>query len=160
MRILTVFSFLLLSVNAYAQNCPNGIPSAGNPACIPPEGQAEEEFNQPSAPRARWAKTWGAIAFDRSLGKMGAVTGKRSKSEAKKAAISECRARGGGEGCKTIDIAYQNQCAVVAWGDAYSASASAGTTERASEIAMSECSRKTGDCQIYYSECSDPVLVR
>src|SRR3546814_2123312 len=65
----------------------------------------------PAVPQVKWEDSWGAIAIDDIRGEAGIVTGFPSKRKAKKAAIEECRKRGG-EDC-SISIIYTNQCAAV-----------------------------------------------
>jgi len=66
-------------------------------------------------------------------------------------------------------LAYENQCAVVAWatdGDVPVGGAvivqAAATIEEAGGLALPACSRERGDggCKIVYSACSEPVLIR
>ena len=97
----------MLSVAGLAHaegGCPSGmIPYSGTDlsSCGPvPAGYyGNNDDNAPQSYKlpVRWTTTWGAIAFDYSLGKVGAVTGQPSEQAAEAAAISECRKRGGGE---------------------------------------------------------------
>jgi hypothetical protein len=102
-----------------------------------------------------WADRWGAIAIDDTVaeGGIGTVVGMPSKRKAEKAALAECRASGGGAGCK-INLSYYNQCGVIAWGQNYATAMGASTIEEASEAAKQKCDEHTKDCQIYYAECS------
>ena len=147
---------------AVAQGCPAGIPSAGNPGCIPPD-QSNSPYYQStggsvSAPAAKWETRWGAFAIDMKAG-LGTSKGMRSKRAAQSAAISACRDKGG-QSCK-IQLAYFNQCGVIVQGEAGFNVASADTLERATEIGMKGCSA-AGDqnCTVYFSECSPAELVR
>lgn len=117
-RILLLPGCLFVSVAASAQGCPNGIPSAGNPGCIPPT-----QFNSPyhqsggdSVERqARWADRWGAIAVDDGEKTIGIGIAEMTSSEraAKKIALEDCRVKGGTK-C-VISLAYYNQCGVIVW---------------------------------------------
>lgn len=123
--------------------------------CRPPP---EDESTAPTMnPIVRWDKTWGAIAVDVSSGMAGTVTGLRSKQKAQKAAIAQCYANGGGEGCKRIALVYQNQCAVIAWGRDLFVTQGAASIEEASKLALSKCTAQTEDCKIVYSECTLPM---
>jgi hypothetical protein len=164
--IMLAISLLSISGLVYAEGgCPSGmIPYSGTDlsSCGPiPAGYYGDNNNndndsasQSSRPPARWATTWGAIAFDYTLGKVGAVTGQPSEKAAEAAAISECRKRGGGKNCEYISITYYNQCAAMAWGSDQSASSHAATIKEASERAINRCNTLTTDCKIYYADCS------
>lgn len=133
-----------------------------------PEGQFPQQYgttmgcttmnaggNQPLAPV--WAKRWGAIATDSHNASVGTVVDMRSKKQAEKAALSECRANGGGK-CE-VDLAYYNQCAVIITGDNSYLSQGAVSKEEATRIAMQKCQAKDVNCRVYYSGCSMPVRV-
>lgn len=158
-------SFLIavgLSVSsgaALAQNC-GGMVNV-NGVCIPPDQESsplndsygnQGSYSAPVIPRAKWVDSWGAIATD-GVSVAGAVTDFPSKQKAKKAALDECRKRGGGK-C-VVKTVYKNQCAVIIAGEAKSATANAPTEEEATELGMQTCKR-TGaiNCRVYYSGCS------
>lgn len=164
MTIKWIFALGLLVIGecAWAQSCPSGIPSAGNPSCIPPNQQNSPYYqgNQAPithAPQVPWATRWGAIAIDDSQAVAGAVIGQNSKRQAHKAAIAECRGRGGKQ-CE-VRIAYHNQCAAVVWGKNKYSTASAETEEQAIRLGMRSCSAADVDCQIYYVDCSLPERI-
>ena len=85
---------------------------------------------------------------------MGAAASKASKSKAQKAAMDECRSKGGAK-C-VIKLAYYNQCAVIVWGDRGYNLVNAETVEKAKQNAMQSCNNADVNCQIYYSACSLP----
>src|SRR3546814_4114213 len=89
------------------------------------------EVSKPAVPQVKWADSWGAIAIDDIRGEAGIVTGFPSKRKAKKAAIEECRKRGG-EDC-SISIIYTNQCAAVVSNSVMSSSANR-SEEHTSEL--------------------------
>lgn len=161
-RILLAVFLLGVSSLAFAEGgCPAGmIPYSGTDlsSCGPVPagyyGNKNDNALKPYKSPVRWAKTWGAIASDNTLGKVGAATGKMSEQEAEAAATESCYARGGGAGCTNILLTYWNQCGAMAWGESYSTTARAGTVEEASKIAIQSCSKHTADCQIYYADCS------
>lgn len=167
--------FVLLVLSSWtcavwAQSCPNGIPSAGNPGCIPPGNSASPYYqnypaSRPNAPH--WQLTWGAIASDES-GDIGVAVGHFSRGKAKRDALEKC-ATYGAKNCK-INLAYKNQCAVIAK-PAHNGESIAGTVvvqggpsiEVASTLALSTCAEErggSGECKIIYSDCTRPVLVR
>lgn len=158
-RLLLYSLFILLaglSLTAFVQGCPYGIPSAGNPGCVPPD-QSYQSTAEIPVRGPEWQKTWGAIAFGKTS-VTGTSTGLKSKRKAEKEAINQCRAKGGSE-CR-ISLSYQNQCAAIAWGESSAATQSAESIEVASTLAMKNCSKNTRDCQIYYTNCSDPIRIR
>ena len=162
-RTLLALWLLSLSGISLAQVCPYGAYPGrlDEPEiCRPPPEGAGNDVAQPAVPSARWEERWGAIAIDNALGKIGAVTDMRSKREAKRAASAECRARGGGEGCRYVSLAYHNQCAVMAWGNERAVTQGAETVEIASDLALRECKKLTTDCKIYYTGCSLPARVQ
>src|SRR3546814_17411422 len=80
------------------------------------------------------------------------VTGFPSKRKAKKAAIEECRKRGG-EDC-SISIIYTNQCAAAVSNSVMSSSANAPTMREAIETGMQTCNEiGTACCAVYWSGC-------
>lgn len=159
--ILTLF----LAANCcYAQSCPAGIPSAGNPMCLPPDRPESPYYNgsgayvqQPVQPqiiliKRQWVDRWGAIAVDAEAGSLGFVTGLKNKEEAQLAALNDCKRKGGGA-CE-INLSFFNQCAVFVTGKKFYSSQGAPTIEKAKNLALKRCSSKTTNCRIYQSACS------
>ena len=73
--------------------------------------------------------------------------------------MQDCQSKGGGN-CK-IDIAYDNQCAVVVVGNGGYNVPIAETLDKATEIGMKTCrSAGRSNCHVYYSDCSLPVRIR
>lgn len=138
--------------------CPPGmVPySAASPnACAPmPSGPAPRGAAGP-----RWASQWGALAVDAAAGIMGVASDIRSKREARRIALEDCRARGG-RACK-VEFSYRDSCVVVVAGDRQSDTTTASSAERAAEIGLGACeARRDRRCELYYAECSFPVRVR
>ncbi|WP_417473888.1 DUF4189 domain-containing protein [Luteimonas mephitis] len=122
------------------------------PSSLVDSNDAGYTSSTPYLPPVRWADSWGAIADDGN-GQYGIVTDMPSKRSAKKAAIQECRRRGGEE-C-TAGITYKNQCAVVVMGSTRSNVVHALTIEKAAEIAMAACHQRNDvKCRIFWSGCS------
>ncbi len=143
----------------WAQNCPEGIPSAGNPACIPPDRENSPYYqghggsNQAAVPPLmKWADRWGAIATDGPSASLGTAVGMSSKRKAEKIALTQCRAKGGAN-CK-VDLAYYNQCAVLVSGDSKYLIQGAATIDEASEIAVRRCNAEDVNCRVHYDDCS------
>ena len=125
--------------------------------CVPIPGSGSQGTSQPIV---RYEDRWGAISVDGTVreGGIGTATGFTSKRKAEKAALAQCRATGGGDGCK-VNLAYQNQCAVIGSGDTYLNTWGGPTIEAASKLALEDCRGKTTNCTIYYSGCSYPEQV-
>lgn len=157
-KILLAMGLMGLNGSVWAQGCPAGIPSAGNPACIPPDRENSPYYqghggsNRPAAPRMIWADRWGAIATDGASASVGTVVSLSSKGKAEKAAMAQCRAKGGG-GCKVI-FAYYNQCAVVVTGNNQHLAQGAATIDEASRLGIEKCKALDTNCNVYYAECS------
>ena len=146
--------------------CAPGIPSAGNPECLPPDdanspyyqGNGTQQPAPPQQLRAIWATRWGAIAYDSATGAEGHIVGKINKSEAEQAVLSQCAEHGGNK-CKVL-VSYYNQCAAVAQvpGGGRITSARAPTAKKAEHMALDNCGQ--GTCKIVYSACSPAVRVQ
>ena len=142
--------------------CPPGQypPNPSNTSvCYPfPESQGPAAVQQLQAPRGHWETRWGAIAIDTSSASLGSVVGMQNRQKAEKAALMQCRARGG-NACK-VDITYYNQCAVMILGNKKYNTASAATINDATKLGMQTCSAADTNCRVYYAECSPPVWVQ
>lgn len=163
---LGILLLTVMATGAQAQ-CAPGIPSAGNPGCIPPtvanspyyQGDANVPPPTSNAPKVIWRDSWGAIAMDGNTAQSGTVTGLPSKSEAIKAALDQCRANGG-PACE-VRLTYYNQCAAVAQrpsGGPISV-ARAEFQEQAEKMAVSACGGP-GTCKAVYAACSLPERVQ
>lgn len=113
--LLCMIPFSLFSNSVHGQ-CAPGIPSAGNPGCIPPTSPGSP-YGQPEAtadptrlqqPSVRWIDSWGAIAYDRAEVKAGNAEDQPSKEAASRVAMDYCQ-RYGGQQCQVV-ITYYNQC--------------------------------------------------
>jgi len=160
MRKLLALCLIAFSGHALAEGgCPDGYYPANPPAtnvCYPFPDSGNNSL--PEQPRGRWENRWGAIAIDSSSGAFGAVKGARSKSKATKAAIAQCKSKGGSS-CK-VSLSYYNQCAVVAWGDTSYSPSSGPDVKETSQRALKNCSKSTTNCKIYYAECSSPEWIQ
>jgi len=156
--LLVAVALAVASAEVVAQNCPQGIPSAGNPFCIPPS-DPRSIGGSVNIQKMVWEDRWGAIAFDPQKGFYGASENNRSKRDAEDGAIQSCRRNGGTVHCRT-ELVFHNQCGVVAWGNEYVTTASAPTIKGASERAIYTCSEKSSGCEIVYASCSMAELVK
>lgn len=109
----------------------------------------------------QWSSRWGAIAIDPEVAKggVGVAGDMESRASAEAEAMNVCRDTGGGETCR-IEVSYDNQCAVIAWGDHYYVTANTETVIEASRIGLEACGVRTENCRIVYSNCSYPVRLR
>lgn len=158
---MIVLAIALLGAHGQATaegGCPAGmIPYSGTStsSCGPiPSGPSGYGL-----PTPKWKSRWGAVAGDDAKAVVGAVINQPSKREAIKAAIENCRSRGGVD-C-TLTVAYVNQCVVVVTSDTRYAAINAKTAELAAEIGLKDCEEKNdGECRLYYADCSRPLRVR
>lgn len=165
--LITLLLFVgIFHVTQASAQCAAGIPSAGNPECLPPDdvnspyyqGDGSQQPVQPQQPQAVWATRWGAVALDSATGAEGHTVGQISKSEAERKVLATC-AEHGGENCRVL-VSYYNQCAAVAQvqGGGKTTSARAPTSKKAEQMALANCGQAT--CKIVYSACSPPVRVQ
>jgi hypothetical protein len=160
MRAGVLFALCLFCVAGFARaenGCPSGmIPYSGTDisSCGPiPAGYYNNDAAAPqSVPPVRWADTWGAIATDGIKGSLGTAVRMPSKEEAKRTALSQCRANGG-VNCE-VDLEYYNQCAVMVVGDKGYNTARAATIEKATQLGQKTCSSADTNCRVYYADCS------
>ena len=167
--LITLLLFVgIFHVTRASAQCAAGIPSAGNPECLPPDdanspyyqGDGSQQPVQPQQqPRAVWATRWGAIVIDDDTGQAGMVVNYASKSEAVDAAMHDCQEHGSPH-CQ-VELVYHNQCAAIAQGGNSHLSAGGPTRENAEAYALDKCKQgaKT-NCTIYYTGCSLPVRVQ
>lgn len=167
MKHLLVLIAISLTSTVSAQ-CAPGVPSAGNPGCIPPnqqnspyyQGGNEAPANLPPAPAVVWEDRYGAVAYDMKGGQAGASTNKPSEGRAESGAISVCNDDGGKE-CEIV-LSFKNQCAAIAIPDAgdYVSSATAGNDSDAVDRVMKRCTKGGQHCAVTYHDCSLPVRVQ
>lgn len=158
--LLAVTEFLWGGLVHAEGGCPPGsFPIGGRSvaACAPIPGYGNQQA--PQLPVPQWERRWGAIATDAPKGVIGVTVDKQSKREASEAAIGDCQQQGG-VNCK-IDVAYDNQCAVLIVGAKGYNTPNAPTVEEATELGMKTC-REAGstNCRVLYSACSRPVRTR
>ncbi|WP_226470233.1 DUF4189 domain-containing protein [Luteimonas panaciterrae] len=162
-KVLLMMGLLALSGMAYAEG---GCPQGQTPrlygdvwGCAPGGTDAPiQETQVAPQPTGEWKTTWGAIGGNALKGILGAAVGLPSEKEAVQAALADCRAKGGGAGCK-LDISYYNQCAVLVTGNKVYNTASAATVEEASQIGINKCAKEDANCRVFYSACSKPEFV-
>jgi hypothetical protein len=166
-HVYLVYLSLLWAGTAFAQ-CAPGIPSAGNPGCIPPnqpnspyyQGNANVDSEPAPPPPVRWGDRWGAISIDPTDSKAGSSVNQTSERSAKKRSMDIC-AEDGGRQCKVV-LTFVNQCAAIAVpteNGSYSTATAADSTEAESR-ALTRCSSDGSSCKVIYSECSLPVRIQ
>ncbi|MFK3649762.1 DUF4189 domain-containing protein [Lysobacter enzymogenes] len=149
-RFLILLLFLLAGTAHAEQGCPDGfIPNAAGTPGVPCVAGSTQNWGE--LPRHAPSR-WGAFAGDSESGKIGQASGMPSKRKAEKQALAHCRSKGG-QNCK-VEITYNNQCGVVAYGGGHMNTASAATIEEASDIALRRCNDNAQSCKIYFSDCS------
>ncbi len=106
-----------------------------------------------SGPSRAPSPRWGAIATGN--GAMGVAEMFPSREGAERKAMRDCLDSAPGAVCK-LDLAYHNQCAAVAWGDAGSIWARGPDIRQTAVDALERCNSLTGNCEVLYSGCSYP----
>lgn len=132
---------------------------------LPPSDPSSSQYHSVYLPslgegdtvqRVKWEDRWGAFASSASDGWSGSVLNKKSKREAERAAMAECKKKGGAD-CR-VDLSFYNQCGAVASGGGSLGYSNAPTEKRAIDAAMTECGNS--DCEIFFHGCSLPVKVQ
>jgi Domain of unknown function (DUF4189) len=139
--------------------CPPGTYPANPPAtnvCYPFPDQGNNQSSQ--QPQARWETRWGGVATDSAAGIVAGVTGFKSKRQANKAALLQCREKGGRK-C-FLDITYYNGCVVLAVGSRGYNLSTAATMETTTQNGLKKCGTHSNDCRIVYADCSLPELIQ
>lgn len=155
-KLLLTVMLLIAARFAYAEGgtCPPGyypIGGQGASGCAPiPNYDQSNTQAVPAGPR--WKTTWGAFATDGENSVLGTSVGMRSKRQAEKAALAQCRSKGGVK-CE-VDLSFYNQCAVLVTGDRRYLVQGAATVGEASRIGISHCSKTDSNCHVYHSDCS------
>lgn len=146
---------------ASAQACPQGISSAGNPSCIPPDlsgSSGAARGSTRAVPLGRWHKTWGAVAMDYESSGAGVALQRFSRKDAEREALTQCALKGH-LNCK-VRLTFHNQCGAVAGsvgGNAIGL-ANAPSESRASASALRQCEGPR--CEVWYSGCTKPIFER
>lgn len=146
---------LLWSACAQAEGrCPDGyFPIGGGGAgwegCAP-MGEGADEGPGPSY-QPRWETRWGAVAV--TNGAYGYSIAYANEKQAIDEALSQCSKNAGGAIC-SLEQSFHDQCIALAWGRKGSNTVSAPDVSQAETLALANCSKRTEDCKIYYSDCS------
>ena len=167
-RLISLLFLMVCSFMVKAEGrCPPGYFPTTNPdfvGCAPIYGSGGYDSGyspalapKPPDPGARWKFRWGAIVVDGEKGKFGGADGFERPSQAKKAAVKDCR-KHGGKRCELL-IEYYNQCGALVWGENRYSGHSGPVPDEVSQRALSLCAKETSNCQIYYMGCSYPVEV-
>nr|WP_225540178.1 DUF4189 domain-containing protein [Xanthomonas sp. XNM01] len=106
------------------------------------------------------------MAADKGGSVVGTSTAQMSKRLAERAALKRCREMGG-KNCE-VSFSYENQCVAVALlsgemvSDAVMSYVSAATVDEAKAKSLRNCSEGNGGgiCEVGYSNCTAPVLIR
>jgi hypothetical protein len=161
-KMLLLLSGLLFFSVVHAEgNCPDGYYPLGTPGggwqgCAPLPGNDPAYQHEP---QQKWADQWGAIVTYEPGGVLGAAINMPTQEEAKRTAMADCQAKGGGSNCK-LEITYYSQCVALVVGDKVYNTTSAATVEKASRSGMERCSEKSTNCHLYYSACSLPKQIQ
>ena len=148
--------------------CPYGytpwrIPVTSQMDCVAMPESDDPDTGGPSSPsRPVYADRWGAVAIGSTAagGGVGFTANQHSQSAAKRRAIQQCMATGGGDICRSKVLAYHNQCVAVSWGTHSYSVNSAPTLELAAADAHRDCGESTDNCRLFYSACSMSERIR
>ncbi|AWG27518.1 DUF4189 domain-containing protein [Burkholderia cenocepacia] len=157
-KILPIVCLVGISFTAHAQvACPPGwIPYSASSCGPDPDGQGQAA--SPPQRQISWISRWGAISTDGKAGALGTSTDLDSQQQAERAALSQCKAKGGTQ-CE-IDLSYANGCAVMLVGDNTHNSNMGQTIDDATAKAMKVCTANDKNCRVFYSGCSLPGAAR
>lgn len=167
------FGMILLGscyLNTAQAQCGMGVPSAGNPNCIPPSvqgspyGSNQGAYNQqpvrqqPIIIKHDWEDRWGAMIADNQHPVFGVSSGASSKMEAIRLAQLDCYNKGGGE-CNE-PFTYTNQCGAFIGAQGGGGYFGAGPTQKRAEAAgLKHCQTGGKTCVVLYTDCSLPEAV-
>jgi hypothetical protein len=152
-----------LSIPLFAQAPPSGpcppgaVPIPGQGRCgSPAEASANRGVGSSRPVSAEvWENRFGAVARGYGEGFSGAVEGAKSEREARKIALSRCTETK----CKIVSL-VRNGCQAVASSDDGSGYGRAENKQDAINMALQNCLKRGGQCDIGYSDCSLPVRVK
>lgn len=155
-RKASVVTFLLCScAPAAAQENPSSAEFHARHNSLSPAYVGSLNEQKVAVPPGKWEERWGAFASDEN-GVYGIVSDMTSKRKAKRAAVEECKSRGGGQ-CVAV-ATYANQCVAMVASDVSPHTVYEQTEEGALEAAQKKCSdSKQKNCHVFYSGCSLPV---
>jgi len=126
--------------------------------CLPPTHEASPYYQGSWAPQLSWKDRWGAIASNSSSGVIGTASGRPTKEMAEEQALLQCEIVSAKD-C-VLEISYFNQCAAMITGENTYATARAETKALAIDLGMKICVKENSNCEVYYSDCSFPVLTK
>ena len=102
-----------------------------------------------------WENSFGAVARGYGDGLAGVIEGAKSEREARKIALSRCTQAK----CEIVSL-VKNGCQAVASSDDKSGYGRAENEQDAINMALQNCLKLGGQCDIGYSGCSLPVRVK
>lgn len=155
---LSVSALLCMTVAHAEGGCPPGeYPQQGQgwKTCVPIPGAQDTQQSAPRPPK--WIDQWQALAVDKVKALMGTALGRRSSDESAKAAMSDCRSKGGSN-CEVL-ITFQNGCIAMAVGHTTLNTQGAANKVSAEKAAMDVCEEAEDGCHIYYSSCNKAIML-
>lgn len=160
-----VGALVLMPVFAFAEGgtCPAGYYPIGGgdsgwSSCAPLPESGGTSSSPPIINSQVWKTQWISIAT--GVGAYGVGKDQPSRRKAEKAAIADCRTKGG-ENCR-VAVSTYNQCAAISGGSTTLFSAWDDTLEGVERRSVDICQDKQGNmnCQVYYADCSYPKRMR
>lgn len=153
-----VATFFSLFCTTVAAQCGGGINTGGG-NCTPPNAPGMPGYDSSTQETGYKARVmlpsqWGAIALDDDGKAAGTVNNQPTRRDAISLAIDQCASKGGLK-CKLI-MAYDNDCAAVAWSPGHYFTSAAADVDQAEHDSMRNCNADQPSCKIVYSGCSIP----
>ena len=139
--------------------CPPGtIPYGGGQGlstCGPDNSQRPSRADPGFAP-PMWLDRWMAFATDAGKSVLGLALDRSNLGEARRAALSDCRSKGGVD-CK-FESAFLDSCAAVTVGNNRYTIRGGATLAEATGKSRDVCKKESGaSCQLYYAACDFAV---
>ncbi|ALN58159.1 hypothetical protein GLE_2811 [Lysobacter enzymogenes] len=166
-RYVALAGVLLTGLCTHAkaeQGCPDGFTPNPAPTGTPGATQCIPigSFGG-SLEYSGWNNSYGAVFFDAEKGLVGIGEGQKNRRRARKEALQHCQSKGGTD-CKEV-LWYSNGCAAVVWGPSKSGQGFTMETRSQATLGAAVASAKqacapnsaSGECEVFYSGCSEPV---
>lgn len=153
-RIFTCAVLLFLSNAALAQQ-PAGAAIQEIHRRSNPSHPGYDGDTAPVQPREVWQNKYGALAADFEAGRSGTSEDEDSIQAARRNALQRCGTRN----CKIVG-SITNGCLAVVHGNGITGIGGGETARQAVSEAMRKCQSDGRSCEVQYSHCNFPVLIR
>lgn len=153
-----MLSFQVDTAHAQAACPPGTIPYGGGQGLntCGPDNSQQSSSAEPDVAQPLWLDRWMAFAIDAGKSILGVALDRSNVGEAKRAAVSDCRSKGGVD-CK-FENAFLDSCAVVTVGNSGYTVVGGITLAEATRKSRDVCEKEgNADCHVYYSTCDFAV---